>query len=443
MLLGLIRNAPGLVTLLFVWWLLLPVQGLQAQVATGLTPSGKHARYWKFAEQRKRSLSKEERKALKDSLRTLKSEDRLAGLELREAARRIHKRKKMEMRLERLQEQGAGTARVERLLRQADRQGIRPDPQLARCIEQAREQLPDLQLPMGLQQDLDSLQALIATDTLPQVDSLHSKLGRQVLTKAEQMGMEQLNQQMGMEHIQTREADAQAIQAAMPKPAAIPVDPQALEQSIPRLSKEEALAQASHHLAGFEKERQAAREQVAQLRKRYSKVLNSDEVDAAVRKYSLKEEPLKRRLVWGGAVQVLSTEPVVIDASPNLAYRWNKLLRTGIGLHYRRNFGQEELSNAADALWGYKAFVAHDVWAGFFGLAEIEQLYSRVPAATADAQASWQPTLTLPVGLGRRFRIHRKVLGTMMLTYNLLYDPNDEVYPSAVNFKFGFELDRR
>ena len=413
-----------------------------AQTPFSVTPTGKHVKYWKFAEQGKDLLSKAEKKEWKDSLRQIRKEDKLAGQELDRYSKLLSKRQHWEAKLKDLQAKGASQEEVDALFAKAKKRGIDLSEEHLTELEQLKGALPEEELPPEVVAMMDSVRAGVPVDSLPASDSLKVQVQEQLLARAEVYGQEQLSQIDEFGQVQAYGAEAEALQEQVLDAQGIPGSAEALAEQVPDISLEEALGQSEDHLQGFDAARQAASKKLAALKKKYSKVLNSADMSTAVKKNSLKEERFCKRLRWGGSFMVHSTDPLMIDASPTLAYRINKVLQAGVGFQYRRNFGGLPLSNAKDDLWGYQGFVQHDVWRGFFASAAYELLYTRFPLAGADpAQTEWRPTAGLPLGIGRRFRINKKLLGTMLLSYNFLWEPNAHIYPSPVTFKFGFEFE--
>ena len=77
-----------------------------AQPPFSVTPTGKHVKYWKFAEQGKDLLSKEEKKEWKDSLRQIRKEGKLSGQELDCYGKVLRNHRIWEAKLKDLQRKG-------------------------------------------------------------------------------------------------------------------------------------------------------------------------------------------------------------------------------------------------------------------------------------------------------------------------------------------------
>jgi len=134
-----------------------------------------------------------------------------------------------------------------------------------------------------------------------------------------------------------------------------------------------------------------------------------------VKNTSLKNEPLKRRFRYGLGFQVHRTDPISIDLSPNLLYRFNKLFSAGLSGTYRANLQIENKGavarNTVQDVYGAGAFAQYRLsfikpgskWlGGFFAHAEFEYMSTRPQdlktrtrtAAPAEAPArTWHPCL--------------------------------------------------
>ncbi|MEM9859741.1 MAG: hypothetical protein AAF843_20475 [Bacteroidota bacterium] len=77
------------------------------------------------------------------------------------------------------------------------------------------------------------------------------------------------------------------------------------------------------------------------------------------------------------------------------------------------------------------------VFKNFFGYAEGENI-SRMEMAQDQSERSWTQTFLL--GIGREFRIAKRLQFQTVITYNFLHENRDGVYSSPVVFKTGFRI---
>ncbi|MCK5851350.1 MAG: hypothetical protein KAH23_10580, partial [Kiritimatiellae bacterium] len=128
-------------------------------------------------------------------------------------------------------------------------------------------------------------------------------------------------------------------------------------------AKDVAIKKATDYFANHQDKLSKAQGMMSKLKKKYSCVPDSRDLSTATKASSLKGEPLKRRLVFGLGFQVQRTNPISLDLSPNLLYRFNKMFSAGISGTYRASLGIENNSsvamNTATDVYGASAIVQH------------------------------------------------------------------------------------
>ena len=83
--------------------------------------------------------------------------------------------------------------------------------------------------------------------------------------------------------------------------------------------------------------------------------------------------------------------------------------------------------------------MSYDVVKSFFAYGEYEYMNTQAMDSTSDvSNRQWVSTLQL--GIGRKFSIHPKVQGQVMVLYNFLHDPARPVYPRPWSIRVGFSL---
>ncbi len=188
-----------------------------------------------------------------------------------------------------------------------------------------------------------------------------------------------------------------------------------------------------------------AQTDLAKLKKKYSSVPSSDDLSTATKRSSLKGQPFKSRLVIGGNFQVVTTNPVTIDISPILGYRFNKDFYIAVGGTYRArfssadstfirtNYGRDELT------YGYRVFTNYRFWKAFYAHAEYERISKEFAVTGTDRfERIWKPGIL--AGIGSSYTIKGTLKGNVSLLYNFLHDDKQRVYQSPWVFRFGFDL---
>ncbi len=215
-------------------------------------------------------------------------------------------------------------------------------------------------------------------------------------------------------------------------------------QALKAEAKVMAVKKATDYFARHQDKLTEAQGMMSKLKKKYSYVPDSRDLSTAVKATSLKNEPLKKRLVFGLGFQIQRTNPISLDLSPNLLYRFNKLFSAGISGTYRASLGIENNSSVAvktaQDVYGASAIAQHKVWKGFFGHGEFQYLSTPMvdPATGTDLPTrSWHEGLLL--GIGKQINFSKALNGQIIFTYDFLHtsaSPN----PKAWNIKFGFQL---
>lgn len=182
---------------------------------------------------------------------------------------------------------------------------------------------------------------------------------------------------------------------------------------------------------------QAAQKKMDLLMKKYSSVVNSNDLSTAVKRTSLKGRTFRERLVIAGNFQMISLQPVSVDFSPQIGYRFNSQLSIGVGGMYRQTFN-DSIQFLSPTVLGYKSFVSYDVIRSFFAYGEYGQNSPGVKIEEGISTRIWKAAALL--GVGRKFSISKKIDMTVVALYNFLHEPGDPVYPRPFMVRFGFQL---
>ncbi len=150
------------------------------------------------------------------------------------------------------------------------------------------------------------------------------------------------------------------------------------QEALKAEAKNKVVEQATDYFAGHEGQLTEAQGALTKLKKKYSYIPDSRDLSTAIKANSLKREPLKKRIVPGLGFQLNRTNPITLDLSPNLLFRFNKLFSARISGIYRVNLGIENNSsisqNSVEDVYGGSAIAQHKFWKGFFVHAEFQYL---------------------------------------------------------------------
>ncbi|MEM9337280.1 MAG: hypothetical protein AAGA66_01015 [Bacteroidota bacterium] len=184
----------------------------------------------------------------------------------------------------------------------------------------------------------------------------------------------------------------------------------------------------------------AAQEQLANLKQTYRTIPGIHNMDSAIKRKSLQDEPTKKRLIVGGRLDVASYEPFTIDFAPRLGYQLDKKLSIGLQGSYRKTLGKNEALIFLSESVQYAAFVDYGLVRSFFAYSEAGQAQVAEINPTMDpTKTAW--TSTWLAGIGKDFHLTEKLKTRTMLLYNFLHEPERPVYPNKWVVKFGLQWD--
>ncbi|MEO9802266.1 MAG: hypothetical protein ABJF04_03415 [Reichenbachiella sp.] len=197
-------------------------------------------------------------------------------------------------------------------------------------------------------------------------------------------------------------------------------------------------AKGVNYFEGKEEVLAKAMNQSNELKQKYSKVVNSNDLSTATKRKSLEGTSFWGRLVFGGTFQIHIDKQSSIDLNPELAYRINKKWDVGVGGNYRVNAAVEDLLGTIQdqKIYGYRIFTEYQLYKSFFGHVEFESLAAR-PTDVDGASVEWNNSLL--AGIERRFKLGDSVEAQISLLYNFMHKSNP-LYTSPWNIRFGFNL---
>ncbi|MEO1049456.1 MAG: hypothetical protein AAFX87_02470 [Bacteroidota bacterium] len=186
----------------------------------------------------------------------------------------------------------------------------------------------------------------------------------------------------------------------------------------------------------------AVKDKMKALKQKYSSVPNSNDLSTAVKRNSLEKEPFGNRFVYGGNFELASTDPVILDGTFNLAYKLRKPWQVGVGFTYRQNFGAADTASIAKDAMSFRVFTNHNLWKGFFGQVEVERSYRSTSLDRGDISVvKWRGENAINLGLGRRFKVTKKLNATIMILYDFLHDYHSLIHKNPIRTRIGFEWD--
>jgi hypothetical protein len=176
------------------------------------------------------------------------------------------------------------------------------------------------------------------------------------------------------------------------------------------------------------------------LKGKFATLLNSNDLSTGIKAKSLAGRPVRERWVIGGNFNIVSTAPFMLDLGLQFGYRIDKRFQVGVSGIYRATFVDTvNWSNAiSPERYGYGAFASYGLMGNFFGYTEWERTASVVRSGADQATTAWVSSFL--VGIGRKFNLHPKVSGSLLILGNLLHENGQSPYHSPLVIKTGFQL---
>jgi hypothetical protein len=203
--------------------------------------------------------------------------------------------------------------------------------------------------------------------------------------------------------------------------------------------KEKAVKEAVDYFAEHGDKLQHAQAGVSKLLSKYREFSNSNDLSTAVKRTSMKGKAFKERWLIGGNFNVVSTDPVSLDFSPMLGYKFTTRFSVGLGMNYRHTFS-DSIRNSwyiSPRNTSYKAFASYDVIKAFFAFAEWEKSGIRL-SSNDKTRKTWKDNYF--IGVGKKFLVHPKVYLTLTALYNLNSEDQNPVHPRRFQIRTGFQL---
>ena len=157
--------------------------------------------------------------------------------------------------------------------------------------------------------------------------------------------------------------------------------------------------------------------------------------------YSYSGTPLKKRIVLGGNLQIVQFEnPFIIDLSPRIGFRLNKIFTTGIEFNYRASIGASDttarVSSSPTDMNGYRIYLDALIISGFFVHTEFESMTPAKIGGGDDQQWVWVNSFL--AGIGKTYKIKSLVGGSVAILYN--FNKHNIFYKNRFQIRFGFNI---
>ena len=180
---------------------------------------------------------------------------------------------------------------------------------------------------------------------------------------------------------------------------------------------------------------------LADLKKKYASVSNSTDMSTAKRRNSLRGRPIDEKIILGGNFDIQMADPILIDLSPLVGFRLNKKFSIGLGGTYRVDltFDHKSFNTQYDTkVYGFNSFISYDIMKQFFVYGQYDYLSKKEQDQdVAEEVQTWEPSFM--AGIGRSFRVHTKITGTVMLLYNVVDSNIKSPFGNKFQIKFGFQ----
>ncbi len=186
---------------------------------------------------------------------------------------------------------------------------------------------------------------------------------------------------------------------------------------------------------------------VNRLKKKYQSITQQEGGELKkVKKSRFTDASIAKRLIIGGTFDILRQETIQIEFAPQVGYRLNKKVAIGAGSVFRIDFAGNGWyindTSVVTNINGFNFFTEYVLYKGFYAYGEMEQLRTTqtTDQGTEKEQQTrfWVPGAKL--GIGKQFRMHTYVNGTLMLVYKFLYYESATPRKSRWEFKFGYRL---
>lgn len=197
------------------------------------------------------------------------------------------------------------------------------------------------------------------------------------------------------------------------------------------------------NITSFQDKVKDSQDKLAKYKRKYSNVSSIEDLDKKPAN-PMKDKTLRERLVWGGNFQVHRKTPYGLDVSPQVSYKFTRIISAGIGGTYRLILNADKNGiSSKENVYGSRSFIDFDVFKGFALHGEYEQMRmaaprtSSVPVTDRSQSRTWIRNGL--VGIKKSYSISKRLLGNAQILYNLLPDQKI-ISPQRIVFRVGFDI---
>ncbi|MEQ9405834.1 MAG: hypothetical protein RIM99_19740 [Cyclobacteriaceae bacterium] len=178
---------------------------------------------------------------------------------------------------------------------------------------------------------------------------------------------------------------------------------------------------------------------ITKLKKKYSSLPDTRFPEEGRKRNSLEDIPFKKRLYFGGTINISSTDPFILDTNLQAGYWINKKWMAGAGLLIREQFSNDTTALTGDA-HGYSLFTRYDILKQFYAWGEMQRQVNRsIINNESTKPAKWQEAYL--IGIGREFK-----LGPVKMTTLVMYDlnfRNNDLNGRPLVFRLGVQFSKK
>ncbi len=284
-----------------------------------------------------------------------------------------------------------------------------------------QKQVQEIQNEFGAYSNEAKRYLVFLKDSVDHLDTLKSLAVRQITEQATRLGESQINRLTPFDKSLTE----------------LKSTPDQYKQQVEDLTDTAKMKEAAK-----QKLVELLQNKMSVMKSKYSTLLNSNDLSTGIKEESLKGRPLRERWVIGGNLNIVDVTPLMIDFAPQIGYRINKRFQAGVSGVYRAKFVDSvKVSNAVPSnVYGYSVFASYSLVLNFFAYAEFERTTSTTKSLVNDLKGTPIWINSALIGIGRQFKIHKKVNGSVLFLWNPLHVNGKSPYHEAFVIKTGFQL---
>jgi hypothetical protein len=202
---------------------------------------------------------------------------------------------------------------------------------------------------------------------------------------------------------------------------------------------EQAVQMAVNHFAGKEQQLQAAMQQVAKYKQKFSSVKSLAELPKRPPN-PLKGKPWYERTMVGVNYFVMNKNYVLVDFNPYVAWKFTPHLSASIGWNERIGISHWNFhTNKYDRVFGLRTVVNYAWTHGIVFKIAPEVMNAWIPTNSNPDQKHEAAIWSLYAGVRKDFPIYKKIKGYSEVLYNFSQSPEKNIYGDPLSFRIGIE----